>query len=120
MLIRPSCFSFFSLPSEIIMSKAKHVKVVIRTRPTSSITQHIAIGADKKNIHIHIPKNQDWGFINNQQENWDFTFDDILHNSSQESVYDECAAPIVKSLLDGYNGTILAYGQTGAGKTFTM
>ncbi len=35
-------------------------------------------------------------------------------------VYEECAAPIVKSLLDGYNATILAYGQTGSGKTFTM
>lgn len=28
--------------------------------------------------------------------------------------------PIVKSVLDGYNVCIFAYGQTGAGKTFTM
>ncbi|KAI8908305.1 kinesin motor domain-containing protein, partial [Gorgonomyces haynaldii] len=67
-----------------------------------------------------IPKNEEWGYINNQQENWDFKFDNILHNASQEVVYEECAIPIVKSLLDGYNATILAYGQTGAGKTFTM
>jgi kinesin family protein C2/C3 len=27
---------------------------------------------------------------------------------------------LVGSVLDGYNVTIFAYGQTGAGKTFTM
>jgi kinesin family protein 6/9 len=26
----------------------------------------------------------------------------------------------VKSVVEGYNGTVLVYGQTGAGKTFTM
>lgn len=103
------------------MSKSKHVKVCIRTRPTSHFAQEVInFGSDKKSIHIHIPKDADGGHINNQQENWDFKFDNILHNSSQETVYEECAVPIVKSLLDGYNGTILAYGQTGAGKTFTM
>jgi Cdc6-like AAA superfamily ATPase len=28
--------------------------------------------------------------------------------------------PIIKSVLDGYNACIFAYGQTGTGKTFTM
>ena len=27
---------------------------------------------------------------------------------------------IVNNVLEGYNGTIFAYGQTGTGKTFTM
>ena len=40
--------------------------------------------------------------------------------SKQESVYNETAFPIVESVLEGYNGTIFAYGQTGTGKTFTM
>ncbi|KAI9349548.1 P-loop containing nucleoside triphosphate hydrolase protein [Obelidium mucronatum] len=100
---------------------AKHVKVVIRTRPTSEFAQNeIKFDADQKSVHIHIPKGQDGGFINNQQENWDFKFDNILHNASQEKLYDECGLPIVKSVMEGYHGTIMAYGQTGAGKTFTM
>lgn len=31
-----------------------------------------------------------------------------------------CADDLVDTVLDGYNATILAYGQTGAGKTYTM
>ncbi|KAI8807050.1 P-loop containing nucleoside triphosphate hydrolase protein [Cladochytrium replicatum] len=99
----------------------KHVKVVVRTRPTSDFAQDmVRISEDQKTIQVHVPKNADGGFINNQQEDWHFRFDRVLHNASQEAVYDECAGPIVRGLLDGYNGTILAYGQTGAGKTFTM
>ncbi|KAG4107703.1 kinesin-domain-containing protein [Neocallimastix lanati (nom. inval.)] len=101
--------------------KSKHVKVVVRTRPTSDFANDILkISPETNSIHIHIPKNSESGFINNQQEDWDFKFDQILHNASQECIYDECGVPILKSLIDGYNGTILAYGQTGAGKTYTM
>ena len=32
----------------------------------------------------------------------------------------QIARPLVDSVLQGYNGTIFAYGQTGTGKTFTM
>lgn len=41
-------------------------------------------------------------------------------NSTQEQVYNACAKNIVKDVLDGYNGTIFAYGQTASGKTHTM
>ena len=35
-------------------------------------------------------------------------------------MYNLAARPIVENVLEGYNGTIFAYGQTGTGKTFTM
>ena len=35
-------------------------------------------------------------------------------------MYNRVARPIVSNVLEGYNGTIFAYGQTGTGKTFTM
>lgn len=35
-------------------------------------------------------------------------------------MYDESAFPLVESVIEGYNGTIFAYGQTGCGKTHTM
>ena len=40
--------------------------------------------------------------------------------SEQRTIYDEAAAPIVEAAMQGYNGTVFAYGQTGAGKTHTM
>lgn len=40
--------------------------------------------------------------------------------TSQTALYDEVAAPILRSVLAGFNGTIFAYGQTGSGKTHTM
>ena len=39
---------------------------------------------------------------------------------SQDEVFEECASEIVGSVGQGFNGTIMCYGQTGAGKTFTM
>ena len=49
-----------------------------------------------------------------------FKFDGVLHNATQDAVYESCGVEAVESVLQGYNATILAYGQTGAGKTYTM
>jgi kinesin family member 5 len=50
-----------------------------------------------------------------------YQFDSLLPPSSrQDQVYDTVARPIVQDVLRGYNGTVLAYGQTGTGKTHTM
>jgi len=50
-----------------------------------------------------------------------FTFDAVYDvNSRQLDLYAETFAPLVDSVLDGFNGTIFAYGQTGTGKTYTM
>ncbi|XP_056611380.1 kinesin heavy chain [Triplophysa dalaica] len=50
-----------------------------------------------------------------------YIFDRVLPpNTNQEQVYDSCARQIVKDVLEGYNGTIFAYGQTASGKTHTM
>lgn len=43
-----------------------------------------------------------------------------LHEASQEQVFSECGEGLVPHVLDGYNATLMAYGQTGAGKTYTM
>jgi hypothetical protein len=49
-----------------------------------------------------------------------FEFDAAFgDDSTQEQIFSECN-DLVQSVIDGYNITIFAYGQTGAGKTFTM
>jgi hypothetical protein len=36
------------------------------------------------------------------------------------ALYVRCVAPLVEGVFAGINGTVFAYGQTGAGKSFTM
>lgn len=97
------------------------VKVYARIRPMARFAQEmIELLPDGKSINIHCKKDLRRGYINNQVLDWSFNLDRVLHNASQSDVYEECAKRIVTEGLDGYNGTILAYGQTGAGKTFTM
>ncbi|XP_071594979.1 kinesin-like protein KIF25 [Heliangelus exortis] len=49
-----------------------------------------------------------------------FQFERVYSPSeSQETVFVD-VAPLLTSLLDGYNVCIMAYGQTGSGKTYTM
>ncbi|KAL5566955.1 hypothetical protein UlMin_030119 [Ulmus minor] len=50
----------------------------------------------------------------------EFEFDKVFPQEiSQEEVFVE-VEPILRSALDGHNVCVLAYGQTGTGKTFTM
>ena len=50
-----------------------------------------------------------------------FEFDHIFFpETSQEEVFRIAAKPIIDDLLQGFNGTILAYGQTSSGKTYTI
>jgi kinesin family protein 5 len=50
-----------------------------------------------------------------------FNFDRVFSPSStQEEIYEFSARHVVESVMQGFNGTILAYGQTSSGKTFTM
>jgi kinesin family protein 1 len=40
--------------------------------------------------------------------------------SSQKEVYDTIGIPVINSIFDGYNGCVMAYGQSGSGKTYTV
>ncbi|KAF2752724.1 kinesin family protein-like protein [Pseudovirgaria hyperparasitica] len=50
-----------------------------------------------------------------------YHFDKVFsHAADQCTIYDEVVAPILDEVLEGFNCTIFAYGQTGTGKTYTM
>ena len=47
-----------------------------------------------------------------------FTYDQVYDwNTEQIEIFNVTAKPIVQSVMQGYNGTIFAYGQTGTGET---
>ncbi|XP_069621108.1 kinesin-like protein KIF21A isoform X9 [Ranitomeya imitator] len=50
-----------------------------------------------------------------------FTFDYVFDiDSRQDDIYMECTEKLIEGCFEGYNATVFAYGQTGAGKTYTM
>ncbi|KAI9501741.1 P-loop containing nucleoside triphosphate hydrolase protein [Coemansia spiralis] len=50
-----------------------------------------------------------------------YHFDGVFGpKATQENIYDKIVSPILNEVMQGYNCTIFAYGQTGTGKTYTM
>ncbi|KAF1507380.1 Kinesin-like protein KIF9, partial [Megadyptes antipodes antipodes] len=99
----------------------KRVHTFVRVKPTADFAQDmIKFGPDNKTIDIYIKKDARKGVVNNRQTDWSFRLDGVLHNTSQELAYETVAEKLVSEALIGYNGTIMCYGQTGAGKTYTM
>jgi kinesin family member C2/C3 len=49
-----------------------------------------------------------------------FEFDEVYAPTDPQSKVFEDTAPLIDSVVDGFNVCIFAYGQTGSGKTFTM
>uniref|UniRef100_A0A8C5MBL0 Kinesin-like protein n=1 Tax=Leptobrachium leishanense TaxID=445787 RepID=A0A8C5MBL0_9ANUR len=96
------------------------VQVFVRFRPTPSFAQEvIKLGGDGKTIDVHIKKDEKFGVVNNKRSDWSFKVNGVLTDATQEAVYSSVAKSVVSKALDGYNGTVMCYGQTGAGKTYT-
>ena len=50
-----------------------------------------------------------------------FTYDYVAKDSAtQKEIFEDVVQPIADYCMQGYNGTIFAYGQTGTGKTYTI
>lgn len=114
---------------EIILSKFNkgNMLVVVRKRPLNqreieynSVDLIKVVGDDQITVldtsfasnpssKTSMPKNQNFFF--------DYVFD---YNSTQEEVYSKTTKFLLQGVLEGYNATVLAYGATGCGKTYTM
>ncbi|KAH6435965.1 hypothetical protein HBI14_012240 [Parastagonospora nodorum] len=57
----------------------------------------------------------------NALSNKQYQFDKVFSPAAdQNMIFDEVVSPILDEVLNGFNCTIFAYGQTGTGKTYTM
>ncbi|XP_040921443.1 kinesin-like protein KIF9 [Toxotes jaculatrix] len=93
------------------------VGVFVRIRPTNSFAQgFIECLPDGQTVNIYHRKDSRKG----QLSSWSFQLDGVLQDVSQEEVYARVCRRVVQGALDGYNGTVMCFGQTGAGKTYTM
>merc|ERR1712232_1154063 len=64
-------------------------------------------------------KKGDYDFSSSTNATSTYVFDAVFAPGTQDEVFEDCR-DLVQSAADGYNVTIFAYGQTGAGKTHTM
>jgi hypothetical protein len=93
-----------------------NVRVYIRVRPLSD--RELAEGTARKCVNVLQNSSL---ILDVRPDPKRFTFDYIGdETTSQQELFEVIGKPISVSCLDGYNGTIFAYGQTGAGKTFTI
>ncbi|XP_061047183.1 centromere-associated protein E isoform X2 [Eubalaena glacialis] len=90
------------------------VAVCVRVRPLNSREE--ALGKDTQ-VYWKTDNNTIYQVDGSKS----FNFDRVFHsNETTKNVYEEIAVPIIDSAIQGYNGTIFAYGQTASGKTYTM
>lgn len=81
----------------------------------------VEINCDQGTVQLQKPATTSFNGTTNPNDVKIYTFDSVYDwNSTQEEIYADIFHPIVDSVLQGFNGTIFAYGQTGTGKTFTM
>jgi centromeric protein E len=55
------------------------------------------------------------------REGGDYNYDNVFDTQDNNArVYDAAAKRLVRRVMEGYHGTVFAYGMTGTGKTFSM
>eukprot|EP00049_Salpingoeca_infusionum_P002080 m.53909 g.53909 ORF g.53909 m.53909 type:complete len:1163 (-) comp11376_c0_seq3:388-3876(-) len=95
------------------------VKVIVRCRPMNSREKGL-------NCKVVVDINTKLGQVKlrkpgSSEAPKPFTFDGAYGmDSNSKIIYEDMGFPLIENVLDGYNGTIFAYGQTGCGKSFTM
>lgn len=98
---------------------SENVKVYCRPRLDPLNKTGLERSDDAENS-VRILSNGSCQYLANKNDQT-FRFDGCFsENVSQEEIFRTVAQPLVSSVIRGYSGAILAYGCTGAGKTFTM
>ncbi|KAK8936898.1 125 kDa kinesin-related protein [Platanthera zijinensis] len=100
--------------------KSVNVQVLLRCRPfsedelRSNAPQVVTCNDFQKEVAVSQT-------IAGKQIDRVFTFDKVFGPcAKQKDLYEQAIVPIVNEVLEGFNCTIFAYGQTGTGKTHTM
>lgn len=111
----------FSLKQKLLSFRVVDIdnqrrQVSIR-RPTNEMSQRMSSSGDDTH-NFYFDGVYDWKYV--KIFRLKILSNQIQFSSQQKDVYEQTARTLVDSVLEGFNGTIFAYGQTGTGKTFTM
>jgi len=98
------------------------VHVVVRIRPP--IRKDEKFGAESEALQYDKEKNMLFLLTKDDDANVtpkQFVFDRVLWKDSvQNDAWEAAGIGVTKSVMQGYTGCVMCYGQTGAGKTFTL
>ena len=95
------------------------VKVIVRCRPMNAREKGL-----NSRVVVQIDSPTDVSLLRPDDESEPpkrFAFDAAYGmDSTTKIIYEDIAFTLVQNVIEGYNGTIFAYGQTGCGKSFSM
>ena len=99
-------------------SPSSNIKVFCKFRPLNEIE---SMCSEKEMIKIDSPKHLLLKAENPSKSIQEFTFDEIFEpNCHKLSFYNKACKNIVSHTMQGYNGGIIFYGESGTGKTYTI
>ncbi len=114
----------FPSDHEFLSQLGSRIRVVVRKRPMNKreverkefdiaeVPQWDAVAVNEPKVKVDLTK---------YTEHHKFMFDQVFdEETGNQEVYYYTARPLVSSIFNGKYATCFAYGQTGAGKTFTM
>lgn len=96
----------FKTPGNKTLKGENNILVGIRVRPLRAEEDNVIEMADTQVV-----------VASEKVYNFDLMFGSEV---GQETVYKQLVEERVQAVLDGFNATVFAYGQTGTGKTFSM
>ncbi|PWV16268.1 hypothetical protein C3747_24g308 [Trypanosoma cruzi] len=96
---------------------AENIKVLVRCRP---LNEKEELQGYKSCVDVDLTEHTvTVKSLVGEPDRW--TFDAVINNTfSQRDIFTQFIRPLVDSVLEGYNATVFAYGQSGSGKTHTM
>ncbi|CAL6339600.1 unnamed protein product [Bathycoccus prasinos] len=97
------------------------ISVSVRVRPLNEAEKDLGCAWRHAEDDAIVLDNSSKETTSTSKESVVYRVDNVFDEScSNLDVYNKTTSKIVKSVLDGFNGTVFAYGQTSSGKTHTM
>ncbi|NXG07007.1 KIF24 protein, partial [Sakesphorus luctuosus] len=119
-----SCIRSSTAEKETPWTESEKIRVCVRKRPLGHREER------RGEVNIITVKDKETLLLHEKKEAVDLTqyilqhvfyFDEVFGEScTNQDVYMKTAHPLIQHIFNGGNATCFAYGQTGAGKTYTM
>lgn len=99
------------------------IRVFARFRPLPSrrASRYESLSVNSDTVNITVGDKDADKFSGNHYNEHSFRFKKVFdENAAQQDVFDVVAVEMIDKFLEGFNGTLFAYGQTASGKSYTI